>query len=191
MEQAAIVDLVQHHVEASQNAMLDRLDNLISSRLNAFQSKIHENRRGLSDTQIAKIEQINNESYKFNKKGNQKQYKANAKVYQKLKETDALLKEDSVVDLKTKAAQEMIAEGISLIQHRQKLIKMADSSPMGWMTAEEYEMNSIADDSDDEKKIQKAENSAVRKSKLKIQKKFGRFNRTQPYKPEVPASSRD
>ncbi|KAJ8302467.1 hypothetical protein KUTeg_018863, partial [Tegillarca granosa] len=48
---------------------------------------------------------------------------------------------------------------------------MADSSPMGWLTAEEYQLNRIADDSD-EKKIQKAENTAIRKSKLKNQKKM-------------------
>lgn len=189
MEQAAIVDLVQNRIEASQNIMLERLDGLISSRFNSFQSKIHENQRVLSDTQIAKIEQINNESYKFNKKGNQEQYKSNARVYQKLKETDAILKEDPAIDFKTKAAQEKIAEGISLLQYRQKLIKMADSSTLGWMTAEEYEINRIADDSEDEKKMQKAENSALRKSRLKTQKRFGRFNRTHPYRLEVTSNT--
>lgn len=51
---------------------------------------------------------------------------------------------------------------------------MADGSPAGWKTVQEYQSNDIADDSDDEKKIRSAENRALRNSK---QKK----SRFQPY----------
>lgn len=44
---------------------------------------------------------------------------------------------------------------------------MADGSPAGWKTVQEYQCNDIADDSDDVKKIRSAENRALRNSKQK------------------------
>ena len=62
-------------------------------------------------------------------------------------------------------AQGKISEGINIIDQRQKLIKMADSSVHGWKMVAEYENNCLADNSDDEKRMVKAESRAERKSK--------------------------
>ena len=48
-------------------------------------------------------------------------------------------------------AKSMIAK--SMIAHRQKLIKMADASELGWRVVNEYVSNPLASDSDDEKRI--------------------------------------
>ncbi|XP_060082590.1 uncharacterized protein LOC132561897 [Ylistrum balloti] len=71
-----------------------------------------------------------------------------------------------------------------MLEYRQKLIKLADSSEFGWKTVKEYEANSIADNSDDEKKMVKAENRAQRKIKVQMGTRR-RFNRTHPYAPET------
>ena len=54
------------------------------------------------------------------------------------------------------------------IAHRQKLIRLAGSSELGWRLVNEYESNPLASDSDDERKMYKAEARASRK--LKVEK---------------------
>ena len=46
-----------------------------------------------------------------------------------------------------------------------KLVKLADFSQLGWKVVQEYESNPLVEDSDDEKKIFKAEARAERKVK--------------------------
>jgi hypothetical protein len=48
------------------------------------------------------------------------------------------------------------------IDIRSKHVRIADSSQEGWETVNEYRVNDIADDSDDEKKIRCAENRALK-----------------------------
>jgi hypothetical protein len=47
------------------------------------------------------------------------------------------------------------------LKTRQKHIRIADSSPVGWTTVLKYQAIEIADNSDDEKKIRSAENRAL------------------------------
>ena len=75
------------------------------------------------------------------------------------------------------------------IAHRQKLIRLADSSELGWRLVNEYESNPLASDSDDERKMYKAEARASRKLKAEKAKK-SRGARAWPYrKSAVPATT--
>ena len=69
-----------------------------------------------------------------------------------------------------KATQEMEA-GETLLINRQKMIKLADRSELGWSIVEEYEADELADNSEDEKRIARAEKEAERKA-LKRKKRF-------------------
>ena len=55
-------------------------------------------------------------------------------------------------------------EGKKIIAVRQKYIKIADCSELGWSVISEYEADELATDSDDEKRIEKAEKSAEKKA---------------------------
>jgi hypothetical protein len=48
-------------------------------------------------------------------------------------------------------------EGMELLRYRQKLVKIADSSELGWRVVQEYTANPLADDSEDDKKILRAQ----------------------------------
>ena len=52
-----------------------------------------------------------------------------------------------------------------MFRKRQKLIKLADKSDAGWLVVQEYEQEKLADDSEDEKRIKKAQEKAARKKK--------------------------
>ena len=67
-------------------------------------------------------------------------------------------------------AKEELNKNISLINTRQKIIKLADKSEYGWATVQEYVSDELADDEADASKIKKAEKRAAVKIKT-LQKK--------------------
>ena len=83
------------------------------------------------------------------------------------------------------------------MNHRNKLVKMADTSPGGWDTVEQYEQQKVGDDSGDEKKIAAAERKALAAKKLKtnyrlpLQQQAGNYGQRQlAYRYAPPTSNR-
>ena len=56
-----------------------------------------------------------------------------------------------------------LESGADLVSKRVKAIKLADKSEFGWTTVNEYLSDELASDSDDEKRIYRAERRAERK----------------------------
>ena len=98
--------------------------------------------------------------------GNKDQFIFNAELQNSIEESTELLQhqdfEGALVKLET--AQKSL-------HLRQKKIKLADKSDAGWLAVKEYEAEDLASDSDDEKRIKKAQASAVRKKAKSRQSK--------------------
>ena len=83
--------------------------------------------------------------------GCRQQFEHNAEVLRTIeKAANSVLKGDNDACLKA------LSEGKRLIQHRQKLVRLADREEHGWRFVSEYEKDKLAKDSDDEKTIARA-----------------------------------
>jgi hypothetical protein len=98
--------------------------------------------------------------YTFKHKRCKDHYNFNTKVTGKLKETNAELESGNVSNARAK-----ISESIDLLKHRNKLVKIADSSELGWGLVSEYVANPLSEDLDHAKHIHRAYSSANRKTK--------------------------
>ena len=69
-----------------------------------------------------------------------------------------------------KKAKTIVDEGEKLVAERQKHIRIADRSENGWATVEEYVEDELADNSDDEKRLSRADARAGKKLKSSAQR---------------------
>ena len=127
----------------------------VKGQMDTIQQQMAEDR---SEAKRRKVEK----KPAFRKKAHEKQYEFNQDLKEKLQEAAAAVSSTPPAIEKVKAA---LKEGEDLIRERQKLIKIADRSEHGWATVEEYVTDELADDSDDEKRLYKAESRAGRKVK--------------------------
>ena len=116
--------------------------------------------------------------YDFNKKGHKQQYEFIEKVVDVLEEaqTDA----EAIPSCSaTSSIKKHLQEGVVLLEERQKLIKIADRSEFGWGVVSEYQSDELAKDSDDEKRLNRAEKAAEKKAAARMKKKAdkGKFAR--------------
>ena len=182
---AGILQAIQHEVQnaikESQDQLLNSLSTLLDKRLDGVQRNIQENQKMLSDTQMAKMDETMADTYKFKKRGNEEQFKHNQKVFTKIQEANTQMETDNLNEDQVLTAKRRISEGLELIRSRQKHIKLADSSEAGWRVVDEYVSNPLAEVSDDEKRIYKAQSRA--ESKMKKEKAKRRVDQRQtPYK---------
>jgi hypothetical protein len=146
-------------LEAQKNAILSA----VNSQIHNLQSNLLSAQADLS-TQI--VSEIQPDTYAFKKKGNEQQFNFNRKVIQKSRSALKALEGPNIAK-----AKEELSEGISLLNNRQKIIKLADKSEFGWATVQEYIDDELADDEADASKIKKAEKRAAARIKSLQEKK--------------------
>ena len=136
--------------------------NQMEEKVQGFKRDLEAQGSSQHESQIHKIKRIKSDldMYKFKSKGNEEQYKVAQKIAGKL--------EDAKMHLNAKKYDEVakdIEEGENIVNARQKLIMLADKSEFGWKTVEEYVQNELAENSDEEKRMYKAELRAKSKTK--------------------------
>ena len=92
--------------------------------------------------------------------GNKDQFLFNSELQGTLDETANFLPARDV-----EKAGEKVEELRKNLRHRQKIIKLADKSEAGWLAVKEYQTEELASDSEDEKRIKKAQERALKKEK--------------------------
>ena len=76
--------------------------------------------------------------------------------------------------MQTEKAEEKFAELSKNLKRRQKIIKLADKSEAGWLAVKEYQTEELASDSENEKRIRKAQERALKKKKHNVSRKQDR-----------------
>ena len=121
--------------QQSKNELLSQMDMLISSKLSAFEQRMELTQRTLSQSQISAIQEklSSSESYTLRKKkGNEEQFKVNARVLDKMREANGHIQDVSRDNTGEAAllAHRKISEG-NILSYLQTLVKLSDSSEHG------------------------------------------------------------
>ena len=86
----------------------------------------------------------------FKSEGNKQQFEHASKVSNLIESAIT-----SLDDVDPTSAVQNLKQALSELRQRQKLIKIADRSPLGWSTVKEYVADELAEDSGDEKRLRK------------------------------------
>ena len=142
-------DVIAKMIETNNQNMMKSMEQL-------FQKSIDELKRSHVDSSDAQIREIKKlkmeEPRRFKKKANEDQFRFNAKIQDTLEETKAAVQANAMDKVK-----DSLQKGEDLLKECQKHALLADKSEYGWSTVQEYKKSEIADDSDDEKKMLKAD----------------------------------
>ena len=83
-----------------------------------------------------------------------------------------------------KRAYSECRDAVDDLSHRNKLIRLADMSEAGWAAVDEYEQHALASDSDDEKRIVRAENRALKKQRDQRRKRQDKISASRRQSPQ-------
>ncbi|XP_033728657.1 uncharacterized protein LOC117317821 [Pecten maximus] len=157
--------------ETSLAVVLDSIKEQRNELTKYLDSKLETLRQELStENQEAGFKKVKTEpEFTWKRQGNKEQFKFNNGIQEDVTQALWALRMG-----KTDYCCELLEKSVSEIKGRNKLVKLADSSECGWETVKCYVTNPLASDSEDEKKINKAEAKANKKRKDKVAKKDSR-----------------
>ncbi|XP_067676470.1 uncharacterized protein [Haliotis asinina] len=159
----AKIDTILKNLETNQRELHDALEIKISALREEFSQ---------TTTDLKKLK--SDKDYVWSKEGNKIQYNFNEETIQSLQHAIASVHNQMLED-----AEAMIRSEIERLKLRNKPIRIADSSEGGWETVRQYVSNELADNSDDDRAIFRANSRAVRK----LRQKRGRYA---PYASRAP-----
>ena len=149
MDEAEVVRIVELTVTKKN-------ENLLASIKSLLDDSLKELKRSNADTADSHLKEIKklkfDEPHRFKKRGNEDQYRFNHKVREAIKEA-----KDACSARQFDKVHASLQKGEKLLTERQKHILLADKSDFVWSLIREYKRNDLGEDSDDEKKIIRAE----------------------------------
>ena len=136
-----------------QNQSFESFQSKVSVELSSIKQEVHG-----SSSQVKKLKY--DSQVKWRSEGHRIQFTFNTELCEELEQVDWAIDNDKI-----DYAKEIVSSVAEKLKRRNKLIKIADSSEGGWETVRQYESNPVASDSEDEGKINRAENRAIKKRK--------------------------
>ena len=140
----------------------DRLMEKLDFKFEEFRQELREGQDKVAAAAARKVRQ--EPKFVFKRKSHEEQSRVNEKVEETILEAETRIQESGSSGTNIDAALDALKEGRRIIAERQKLIKIADRSELGWAVVSKYTADELADDSDDEKRMLKAEKAAERKA---------------------------
>ena len=144
---------------------IDALDKKFSSSISKLKQDVTAGQEAASQEVVKRI---NKRSYQFQKKGNEAQFVFNATVEEhvetartELSKVMPAVTEEQQLTIKKAVAE--LDKGAKAIATRQNHIRIADRSELGWSVVTAYESGKLVDNSDDVKRLFKAEQEAERR----------------------------
>ncbi|PFX25174.1 hypothetical protein AWC38_SpisGene10212 [Stylophora pistillata] len=166
---AAISEAIQSTVNVLVGRLTDSLTGVIEARLGSLAQRFFEENGATVGKAVKKARR---ENYTCKRKGNQQPLDHELEVLDKFDAATSVLKNKSYD--KVKAALE---EGTGIISKRIKAIEITYKSEFGWQNVNEYMSDELASDSDNEKRMCRAERRAERKIKEKRRRQPRPFTR--------------
>lgn len=167
VSESDVLQIVESSIAKNKEDLLASMKQVLNESL----SEIKRANAESADSHLSQIKRMKfDDPHRFKKKANEDQYKFNLKLSDAVDEAKT-----SCLSQKFDKAKQSLEKGEKLLAERQKHILLADKSDFGWMTIQEYKKNDLADDSDDEKKIIRAEARArtqAKQNSLKNKSKF-------------------
>ena len=176
MDQSQVEQFVNAAITKNNETLLGSMKSILDSSLSDIKRANSD-----ADSHLREIKKLKfEEPRRFKKKANKDQYRFNSKLTDVLDEAKSSCSTQNLDKVK-----ESLEKGENLLAERQKHILLADKSDYGWMVIQKYKKNDLADDSDDEKKIIRAEarartkqNSQKAKSRMTASRR--EFPKSQP-----------
>ena len=159
-------DKFQHLLDAIDASKKD-LETEFSTKITKLQQEVTAGQESSSKEVVQKIQK---RAYQFRRKGNEEQFKFNSAVEEHFDAVKELGKLEPHGEAENKIVKHMKAhldEGTKTIAVRQKHIKIADRFDLGWAVIEAYMDDELASDSDDKRRMYKANREAQQSMKRK------------------------
>ena len=157
MEEADIVRIAESSIAKKNESLLASMKSMLESSL----TDLKRSHADTADCHLKEIKKLKfDEPHRFKKKGNEGQCRFNLEVGDAIEEA-----KEACSSQQLDKVHASLEKGEKLLSEGQKHILLADKSDFGWSLIREYKRNDLAEDSDDEKKIIRAEARARTQAK--------------------------
>ena len=147
---AEITAAVKAQLEKNNQRLMKSIEEKSETTIQEAVKRAMEKQKGASSSKKQKRE------HEFKSKGNKIRYEVNEDVLEKIEEGIKAIDNKEFED-----AKKELNSGKELLLKQQKLIKMADREENGWEVVKHYLSDDLADDSSDEKSINRARREAL------------------------------